>query len=315
MPELSAIVPVFNEAPHLAASLATIAAALERATSDYELIVVDDGSTDDSWQAIAAMHSADPRVRGFRLARNYGKDSAIAAGLEHCRGRAAVVIDSDLQHPAELIPEFHRIWKEEGAALVQGIKMPGTSEPVLRRLASRAFNWAATRLTGIPFGRSTDFKLLDRSVIEAWIRMPESRLFFRGMVGWLGYPSRTVEFAVRPRASGRSRFGLSGLVASAWRAISAYSYLPLRIIHLFAILFLAFSFLLGAWALYLWATGRAVTGFTTVILLQLVIGGLTLLSLAMIAEYVAAVYEETKRRPRYVVSETLERVLAADKRR
>ncbi len=189
MPELSAIVPAWNEASLLRESLRAIADALAKVTPDYEIVVVDDGSTDATWPLIKALHLESPRLLGMRLARHYGKEGAVAAGLDSCRGAAAIIIDADLQHPLEMIPTFYRLWKEEGYEVVNGVKNRRESEPLVRRALSSLFSAAATLLTGIRLDGSADFKLLDRKVIEAWRTMPERRTFFRGMVAWLGFRS------------------------------------------------------------------------------------------------------------------------------
>jgi hypothetical protein len=212
-------------------------------------------------------------------------------------------MDADLQHPVDLIGQFYRTWKEQHAQVVHGVKSNLRREPVHRRLLSRAFNHVATRLSGIDLRSSADFKLLDRQVIDAWLKMPERRIFYRGMVAWLGFRAVEIPFTVEPRVRGRSQYGFGSLVRFGWSALTSYSYFPLRLIHFLAVLFLVFSFLLGSWALYLKLIGAAVSGFTTVIILQLMIGGALLLSLALIAEYLAAIYEEVKRRPRYVIAE------------
>ncbi|MCW5981739.1 MAG: glycosyltransferase family 2 protein [Bryobacteraceae bacterium] len=297
------IIPARNEAAHLSSSIQRIVAAVERATPSYEIILVDDGSSDSTWAEILRIASACPRLRGFRLARRYGKEAALSAGLEVCRGRAALTMDADLQHPVELIEQFYRVWKERRVQVVHGVKQDLGRDPIHRRLLSRGFNYVASRLSGVDLRSSADFKLLDRQVVDAWLTLPERRTFYRGMVAWLGFQAVEIPFTVEPRIQGRSQFGLGSLIRFGWYALTSYSYFPLRLIHILAAVFLAFSFILGSWALFLKFSGAAVSGFTTVIILQLMIGGALLLSLALIAEYLAAIYEEVKRRPRYVIAE------------
>lgn len=309
--ELSIVVPAFEESRTLGAAIPRILAEAAQLTPDFEIVVVDDGSSDSTWALIQAAHRADPRVYGLRLSRNFGKDAALSAGLESSRGRAVVILDADLQHPPSLIPAMYQCWKE-GAEVVNGVKRDRRREPHGRRFVSSLFHWTASRLTGLDFANSSDFKLLDRKVVDAWLSLPERRNFFRGMVAWLGFRARDIEFDVAPRAGGGgSRWSWWSLARLAWGAASSYSTLPLRIIHLFSLAFLALSLLLGSRAMYQKLAGEAVDGFTTVIILELLIGGFILLSLGIIAEYLAAIYEEAKGRPRYVVTERLPPSFAA----
>jgi glycosyltransferase involved in cell wall biosynthesis len=302
---MSVIVPAYNEGDHLHRSLPVIVEHVSRVTPDYEIVVVDDGSADGTWGILADQHRANPRIKAIRLSRNFGKEYAIAAGLENCCGRAALVIDADLQHPPALIGKFYAIWKSGQAEVIEGIKKQRSEEPLVRRTLSRLFNRIATWSVRIDFNNSSDFKLLDRRAIDAWARMPERRCFFRGMATWIGFTHVQVEFEVEPRRDGRSKWSTAALFRLAWLAITSYSVLPLRVIHIWAAIFLAFAAGLAARALYLKFSGEAFTGFTTVIILLLLIGGLLLMSLGVIAEYVAAIYEELKFRPRYIITEHL----------
>lgn len=301
---LSIVVPAFDESPQLRSLIPLLVDTAAALTPSFEIIVVDDGSPDSTWTVVEQAHAAYPQVAGIRLSRNFGKDAAVAAGLEHCCGRAVVILDADLQHPPALIPDMFRAW-QNGAEVVNGIKRRRGNEPFLRRLFSRLFHFSASRLTGLDFANSSDFKLLDRKVVDAWLSLRERRGFFRGMVAWLGFRSRDLYFDVQPRVSGASKWSAWSLTRLAWHAATSYSTLPLRIIHLFSAFFLILSLVLGSRAMYQKLTGQAVDGFTTVIILELLIGGLILLSLAIIAEYLAAIYEETKARPRYLITGSL----------
>jgi glycosyltransferase involved in cell wall biosynthesis len=300
--ELSIIVPAYREGPSLVPAIEQIRASALQATDRIEVIVVDDGSDDDTWIHIRALVSAHPDVRGIRFSRNYGKDSAVAAGLNDCVGDAAIIIDADLQHPPDLIPQFYGHWKN-GYMVVSAVKRARDDEPFVRRIASGLFNSIATRLTSLDLRSSTDCKLLARPVITAWKDLGEYRTFFRGMVDWLGFEQLAVPFDVAPGVRRDSTWSSVKLLRLATYSVISFSSMPLRIAHVISGLFLLFSLILGADALFLWITGRAVTGFTTVIILILLAGGLQLGVLAIIAEYLAAIYEEVKRRPRYVITE------------
>lgn len=212
--ELSLVIAAFHEAGVLGDSVAAIARSVAEVTADYEIIVVDDGSYDATWTAVTAAHEADAQFCGLRLSRNFGKDAALSAGIERSRGRAIVVLDVGLQHPPALIPELYRAWKR-GAEIVNGIKRDRTKEPLIRRLMSRMFHLAASRLTGLDFNNSSDFKLLDRRVVDAWLALPERRNFFRGMVAWLGFRAEDIYFDVARRAEADRNMACCAL--SVWR--------------------------------------------------------------------------------------------------
>jgi len=303
--ELSIVIPAYQEGSHLYSSISFIRDLVQELTPDYEIVIVDDGSADGTWAEIGRLTSAFPEIRGLRLSRNFGKDAALSAGLAHCTGRAVLTMDADLQHPPSAIADFYRYWKHDGFEIVEGVKSVRDKEPVMRRAASFAFNWLSSYYTGLRLTDSTDFKLLDRKVLLSWRQLRERRVFFRGLISWMGFRRKQVPFEVHPRAAGDSKWSTFGLLHLALSAIIAFSSAPLRIAHVVAALFLLFAVSLGARALYLKLIGAAVSGFTTVIVVLLLIGGLILVVLGMIAEYVAAIYEELKARPRYFVTETL----------
>jgi glycosyltransferase involved in cell wall biosynthesis len=305
--ELVVVIPCFHEADHLFASVLVIISHVEKVTGDYQIILVDDGSRDSTWMEIQRLHVANQRIKGLRLSRNFGKEAAVAAGIEYSDGDGVLVLDADLQHPPMLIPEFYKLWRTGQFDIVEGRKQVRTDEGRVRRLLSYAFGWIARKVTGIDLNDSSDYKLLSRKVVDAWKQLPERRCFFRGMVHWVGMRTAVVSFDVAARTTGSSKWTFGSLLGLGWSAIRSYSPAPLRLIHVFAAVFFGFSAWLGTKALYLKLTGQAVSGFTTVILLILILGALLLLSLALIAEFVIAVYEEVKARPRYIISESLDR--------
>jgi glycosyltransferase involved in cell wall biosynthesis len=309
--DLSVVVPAFREGRLIAHALETIAGHCRTITSNFEIVLVDDGSPDDTWEGVQAALATVPELRALRLSRNFGKESALFAGLEEARGKAVVVMDADLQHPPRLIADFYRQWKEGAVDVVEGIKRRRSQEPLLRRAFSGLFNQSISWLTGEDFHGNSDFKLLDRRVVRALLEMPERRSFFRGMVGWLGFRHHRIEFDVEPRGGGGSRWSLFGLVGLAGKAVVSYSTVPLRLIHIAAGGFLAMALVLGLRSSWLYFSGQAIGGFMTVILLLLILGALVLLSLGVIAEYLGAIYEEVKGRPRYLIGARLERDSAA----
>jgi glycosyltransferase involved in cell wall biosynthesis len=301
VPELSLVLPCLNEGSHLAATLATLSGVLEDLGLPYEIVVVDDGSSDDTWDVLAREVRLRPSLVARRLSRRFGKEQALVAGLERARGRGVLVMDADLQHPPTLIPAMVRAWREEGYEVVEAVKTRRGAEPFAARLGARLFYPLFRRLSGFDLEGASDFKLLDRRVLEAWSAMGERNVFFRGMSAWLGFRRKRLDFEVGPRVGGASGWSLVRLVRLAVNGITSFSTAPIHLITALGCLFLLFALGLGVQTLYNYCVGRAATGFTTVIVLVLVVGSLILISLGVIGLYVARIYDEVKARPRYVV--------------
>jgi dolichol-phosphate mannosyltransferase len=270
-----------------------------------EMVAIDDGSTDKTWPVLQGMVEHIPGLKAVRFSRNFGKEAAICAGLAYSSGQACIVIDSDLQHPPGLIPEMVRLWREEHWDIVEGIKKTRGTEPAINRIGARFFYRTLSRLSGYDLYGSSDFKLLDRKVIDAWLDMRERNTFFRGMITWLGYRRKQISFSVPRRRLTRSRWSFFGLFRLAIIAITAFSSLPLQAVTILGGLFLLCAIVFSSYALLLYFTGLALPGFTTVIILELVIGGVLMISLGIIGTYIAQIYQEVKYRPRYVVAESL----------
>ena len=311
LPELSVVVPMYREAANVPTVLETIAGHVREAAAAYEIIVVDDGSPDDTWRELTAAAGRVAGLRALRLSRNFGKEQALSAGLEASRGACVIVMDGDLQHPPALIPEMVSCWRRGGVDVVEAVKRDRGNEPWLSRACARAFYGLLRALSGFDLRGASDFKLLDRRVVEAWKRMPERSLFFRGMVAWLGFRRSQVLFDVPERVGGGgSRWSVMALFRLALEAITAFSSALLQLVTLFGIGFLLFSVVLAVQTLVLKLRGHAITGFATVILLLLMIGSLLMISLGLIGLYLARIYDEVKGRPRFVVAEAI--AFAAD---
>ena len=272
----------------------------------YELVVVDDGSSDDTWAVLQKVAAERSSLRAFRLSRRFGKELALAAGLEHARGAAVIVMDADLQHPPGLIPAMVRAWREEHYDVVEAVKTRRGEEPLFARVGAWLFYPLFRRLSGFDLEGASDFKLIDRRVLEAWARMGERNVFFRGMSAWLGFRRKELPFEVAPRAGGSSSWSPFRLLRLALNGITAFSSAPIHVITLMGCLFLVFAVLLGLHTLYNKLYGGAETGFTTVIVLVLMVGSLILIGLGVIGLYVARIYDEVKGRPRYVIREQSE---------
>jgi len=302
-PALSVVLPCLNEGAHLAGSLDTLAGVLAQTGESFELLVVDDGSSDDTWAVLQAARARLPELRALRLSRRFGKELALVAGLEHARGEAVLVMDADLQHPPALIPAMVRAWRTEGYEVVEGVKTRRGEEPLLARLGATVFYPLFRRLSGFDLEGASDFKLVDRRVLDAWAQMGERNVFFRGMSAWLGFRRKAVPFEVAPRAGGTSGWSAWRLLRLAVTGITSFSSAPIHLITAMGMLFLVFSVLLGLHTLYNKIYGGAETGFTTVIVLVLLVGSLILIGMGVIGLYVARIYDEVKGRPRYVIRE------------
>ncbi|CAG7646731.1 glycosyltransferase family 2 protein [Paenibacillus allorhizosphaerae] len=305
-PEISVVIPVYNEEKHIVNSLRKIEEEIRSLVSSYEMIVIDDGSRDGTWEQLTVAARRSSSFSALKLSRNFGKELALCAGLEHARGRAVIIMDSDLQHPPALLPEMIRMWREEGKEVVECVKENRGKEPIDKAMGSALFYSLLNRLSGFDLQGASDFKLLDQRVVQAWREMPERNTFFRGMTAWLGFDRAQISFEVPERTDGKSQWSFLGLLKLAVNAIVAFSSIPLRFVSLFGLIFFIGAVLLGVQTLYLKLTGSAVTGFTTVILLLLIVGSVIMISLGIIGEYIASIYNEVKGRPRYLVSRRLE---------
>jgi glycosyltransferase involved in cell wall biosynthesis len=302
---LSVLVPVHDESDQIAQNLSLIHSEVSKTALPMEMIVIDDGSTDDTWQVLEKLAEQLPGVKALQFSRNFGKEAAIWAGVAYSSGEACIVIDSDLQHPPELIPEMVRLWRDEHWDIVEGIKRTRGTESLINKIGARFFYRTLSRLSGYDLYGSSDFKLLDRKVIEAWLDMRERNTFFRGMITWLGYRRKQISFSVPTRRLTQSRWSFFSLFRLAVIAITAFSSLPLQAVTVLGGLFLLCAILFSGYALLLYFTGLALPGFTTVIILEMLIGGVLMISLGIIGTYVAQIYQEVKYRPRYVVARAL----------
>jgi polyisoprenyl-phosphate glycosyltransferase len=300
-PRLSVVVPAFNEEDGLGVALRQIRTYAMETRLPYELTVVDDGSTDGTWRGLVLLCAEIPELKAVRFSRNFGKEAAIAAGIERADGDATIIMDADLQHPPELIPEMVRLWRTEGWDVVEAVKTHRGREWWIHRVIARSFYEAARSLTGHNLQDASDYKLLDRRVVEAWRRFGERATFFRGLVSWLGFQRTQIFFNVPERVQGRSRWSFSGLSGLAIHAVTSFSAVPLQIVTALGLVTLLLAVGVGVQALRLWYEGRALPGFTTVILLQLATSGFLMLSLGIIGTYIARIYDEVKARPRYII--------------
>ncbi len=262
---------------------------------------MDDGSSDETWPEIERLAIRMPELHGVSLARNFGKEAAIFAGLERSRGDAVIVIDGDLQHPPELIPDMFKAWRIGGYKVVNGRKNRRGRESRPTAYAAHLFYRLFQFFTKQPLAGASDYKLLDRQVVDIYCALRERNIFFRGMVPWLGFRQTDIFFDVGERMAGQSKWPVVKRACLAADAIVSFSALPLQLVTFAGLLFLGFAMLMAGHTVYVKLSGGAVEGFATVILLILTFGSILMLSLGMIGQYLGKIFDELKGRPRYIV--------------
>lgn len=297
---LSVIIPFYNET-QISAGVERVISVLKNAGIPHELILVDDGSENGCWNEITDLTEKYEFITAIALSRNFGKESALCAGLDAARGDCCVCIDADMQHPPEVIPEMYRLWRDEGYEVIEGIKNERPAENPLYRFCADSFYKILKKLSGIDLKNASDFRFLDKSALEAWRAMPEKETFFRGMSSWIGFRRTKVFFDVPEREHGKSKWTANRLFSLAVSAITSYSSFPLYIATGFGLMFLIFFLIMFVQTLYMKINGGAQSGFTTVIILQLIIGSVTMINIGIIGIYIKKIYEEVKNRPRYII--------------
>jgi dolichol-phosphate mannosyltransferase len=311
---LSVIIPAYNEEKCIKSAYNVINSLLAENNIDSEFIFVDDGSQDKTYQMINELSDENENITGLHFSRNFGKEAAISAGLSVVDGDCAVVIDCDLQHPPEKIIEMYRLW-EQGFEIVEGIKNERGQEKKMHSLGAKMFYSAISSMAGFDMANSSDFKLLDRKVVDVLNKMPE-RGFFRAISYWVGYSRTTVEYDVQMRVDGESKWSTLGLIKYAISNISSYSTAPMQIVTALGCVMLIISIIFGVWALVDKIMGRALEGMTTVIIITIFIGSIIMISLGIIGYYIARIYEEIKGRPKYIISSFTksEKTIISDKK-
>lgn len=301
---LSVVVPAYNEEAMLIKTAETLKNILMRERIDYELIFVDDGSKDSTWRKIEEAAQKDICVHGVHFSRNFGKEAAIFAGLASATGDCVAVMDCDLQHPPQTLVEMFRLW-EKGYEVVEGVKHSRGREGVLHKVSAGIFYRLMSKATNIDMSRASDFKLLDRSAVDVLLEMPERNAFFRAISSWIGFKSIMVEFDVQEREAGVSKWSTKSLIKYAITNIVGYSSAPMQFVTGAGVLVFLLGVVLGVQTLVRYFSGHAVEGFTTVILLLLLLGSIIMISLGIIGYYISKIYEEVKGRPRYIISKKI----------
>ncbi|MBO5558496.1 MAG: glycosyltransferase family 2 protein [Ruminococcus sp.] len=298
---ISVIIPAYNEEGNVERTASAVGRILSENDIDYEIVFINDGSADRTWQKMQAMANSDKRITAVNFSRNFGKESAIFAGLELARGDCAVLFDCDLQFPVETVVEMYRIWEKGGVDIVEGRKKSRGKENPVYKGFSLLFYKLIGKGSGLDMQDASDFKLMDRCVIDALNRMPERLTFFRAMSGWVGFSTEKVWFEVAEREIGTSKWKPSQLVHFAVNNITSFTSAPLQIVTAFGVITFLISIILGVNTLYNKFFGNSEAGFPTVIILQLLTSSIIMFSLGVIGYYISKIYEEIKQRPRYII--------------
>ena len=303
VPEISCVIPAYNESGNIGLVIEAIAKKMERLKRSYEMIVVDDGSRDDTVEQAKNFLSTYP-LRLICLSRNFGKEDAIMAGLEASRGKAVIVIDADMQEPVGTIRKFVQYW-EEGYDMVFAVRAHRNDESFLKNVGSKAFYWILDKMTQVhipPDAR--DFRLMDRKVVDAVCNLPEKNRFMKGLFSWVGFKTKKIEVVIDDRQSGESSFNYRRLIGLALTGITAFSNWPLRVWTSVGFIISSASIPYAIWIIIrtlVW--GVVLPGWATLTVAVFFLGGIQILSIGVIGEYLARIYTEVKGRPGHIVAE------------
>ena len=299
--EISVVVPLFNEEEVVRETSRKLADALGQLTDSFEIIFVDDGSQDKTISIVnEILKDGSGNFKLIELSRNFGKESALAAGMEAALGEAVLFIDADMQHPIELIPQMVSLWRS-GHEVVNAVKRTRGKESFVYRLFSSAFNQILSSSTNRDMVGASDYKLLDRQVVDVLKTFTEQHRFFRGLVAWVGFKSVDVQFDVAERYAGQSRWTSWSLILYSLRCLVGFTSLPLRLVAFTGFFTVTVGVILLLQTLANYFSGNAAIGFTTVIAVQILLGGMTIFSVGVVAIYLSYMHDESKRRPIFVV--------------
>ncbi len=304
MKTLSIIIPAYNEEQNIANMVQTLEQLLGQHKISYEIIFVDDGSKDRTWEVLSGYKDI-PYITSIRFSRNFGKEAAIFAGLKQAKGDACVVIDCDMQHPPKVIIEMYNLWMTDQFDIIEARKTSRGKESFIHAFFAKLFYKLLKSTSGMNLEGASDFKLLDRKVVDTINQMPERLTFFRALSSWVGFRTTQVYFDVGERYAGQSKWSYMKLFGYSLNSIASFSTLPMQLVTLSGVIFFIFSIVLGIHTLYNLFSGKAQVGFTTVILLLLIIGSIIMFSLGIIGYYLSKIYEEVKARPKYIISEII----------
>lgn len=304
-PALSVVVPCYNEAACLDTLHARISAAARAVVGDdHEIVLVNDGSRDQSWAVMERLAASDPRLVAINLSRNHGHQLALTAGLDLCAGERILIIDADLQDPPELLGSMLETMASEGADVVYAVRRKREGETFFKKLTAAAFYRVLDRVTDTPIPLDTgDFRLMTRRALDAFLSLPEQARFIRGMVAWVGFRQVPFPYDRDERLAGESKYPLGKMIRFALDAVTGFSTAPLRLASHMGLVLTALSLLLFAYIAIGWLSGSAVQGWTSTMLVVVFLGAVQMFVLGMIGEYLGRLYVESKRRPLYLVAD------------
>ena len=300
MNKLSVVLPAYNEELMVGKTCRVLAQVLTEAQIPYELVVVNDGSSDRTWKEIQKAGERDANVTGVLFSRNFGKEAAIA----QAGGDVVAVMDCDLQHPPQTLIEMYRLW-QDGYEVIEGVKSDRGKEGFLHKECAGFFYDIMSKATKVNMKDASDFKMLDRKAVDSILSMPERNMFFRATSTWVGYKTTSVEFEVQEREAGVSKWSPWTLVKYAFTNIVAFTTFPLQFVTITGVVCFICSLVLMIYSLIQYFAGSAVEGYTTLLMVLLLVGSAMMISLGIIGYYIAKIYEEVKRRPRYIISKVI----------
>ena len=298
--DLSVVSPVYNEDGNVEELVRALLAALSKMSIEFEIILVDDGSQDQTWSAISAASEKHPEVKGVSLSRNFGHQNAVFAGLHYATGRAVITMDGDLQHPPETIPALYEAWGD-GSQVVETRRIDSEDTPFLKALTSKVFYWFFSFLSGIPMSPGTsDFRLMDKKVVDSVLKMNDSNLFLRGIAHWVGYKKTTIPYTAQNRFSGSTKYDLSRMIAFASSSLISFSIIPLKLGIWLGLFTSGISFIELIYIFFRFFRGNVVPGWASTLAVLSLMFGILFILLGIIGIYLGSLFETVKNRPRFL---------------
>jgi len=306
---VSVIIPCFNEERVINETYLQLAAALVNdGAAAYEFLFIDDGSGDGTLDILKRLAWLDNRVRVISLSRNFGHQAAVSAGIKHCRGDLAVIIDADLQDPPQVIPEMIKQLRDTDSNVVYGVRNKRKGETLFKRISAKCFYLVINKLSEVPLPLDTgDFRVIDRRIIDTFNSLEENNKYIRGLISWMGFKQTPYYYERNPRYAGATKYTLKRMLRFASNAIFYFSKKPLKIATTFGFLSVAAGLLLSIWILYnkILNPQYLVSGWTSVILVIIYFGGVQLLTIGILGQYIGSLFDEVKKRPEYIVDEVI----------